>query len=161
MKIKLRTSQNIHTRDVKRLSDSLGNDPNAHEQFQFSVTNPHNCVVYKMAPYTVDATLVVQHVLTAVSVNLYALSVDEDHRGWLFMLPVQGHVFTVSSGIIYVKSDLQQMRHELTKSIRTIENDVKSIEPEVYLPHSDFNILGLRQGDIVFVARNATHVVTQ
>jgi hypothetical protein len=161
MKIRVQTTEKLTNNEIKRLGSSLSDDFENEPLQCFNVVPASNCCTLKLTPVSNKESLSVQHVLTVASVHLFALAVEEDHRGWCFLLPQHGNVFTTISGLIFVRPDIERLKKSFTKRIRIIDGDVKALDPEVYLPHSDFSICGLDNGAVLFVARNTTHVVTQ
>lgn len=161
MKVTIRATPGTESRDLKRLVESLAVDPRQHALNAFTVIHPHNCAILKLMDIRVEEDLLAQYVLTAATAHLFALSVGEEHRGWLFMLPQSGNVFSVPSGIIYTRSDLMRLKRDFNKRITVVEGDIQALDPDVYLPHSDFSVCGLENGAVLFVSRNGTHVVTQ
>lgn len=161
MKIKVKSAADISQGDIRRLVSSLDSDLSEYEQHTFSVMHPYNCAILKMLPISRGEDLIAQYVLSAATVSLFALSVGEEHRGWFFMLPQHGNALSVPSGVIYMRPDLARLKNEYLKRVKVVEGEIKALDPEIYLPHSDFSIYGLDAGAILFISRNSTWVVTQ
>lgn len=161
MQIKVQATENLTSGEMSRLTNSLSQDLETQPLQIFNIIHPNNCCLLKLTPIASREDITVQHVLTAATVHLFALAVDDDHRGWFFLLPQHGNMFATPSGMCYTKPDLARLKDSFTKKIRTVDSDVQALDPEVYLPHSDFSICGLDNGSVLFIARNTTHVITQ
>lgn len=159
--IKLRSTQDLPTRDMRRLMQALSQGADRYPLEQFSIAADCNVAVLKLAPILDTEEMIVQHVLTAATVQLFAMSVEDDHRGWCFVLPHSGNLVSTVSGIIYTRPDLARLKEEFAKRVRSIEGEIKALDPEVYLPHNDFSICGVDDGAVLLIARNNTTVVTQ
>lgn len=151
----------MHQRDIRRLVDSLQSDIVACDLQIFSMSHQQNCALLKTAPVQRDATLTAQFVLPAETCLLFEISSAAGHCGWLFMLPAAGDAFATSSGVIYTRPGLSKLKADYAKRVKKLEGGVKSLTPEIYLPHSDFSIYGIDHGSLLFISRNSTHVVTQ
>lgn len=161
MKIKVKASPGMTQRDIRRLVESLDGDMASCELQTFSITHPHNCAVLKTAELLPGENLVAQFVLVAATCTLFEVSSDTDHRGWLFMLPASGNTFATPSGVVYTRPELGRLKEAYLKRVRVVEGDMRALDPEIYLPHSDFSIYGIDSGALLFISRNSTHVVTQ
>ena len=161
MQIKVQATEKLTSGQMQRLTNSLSHDLETHPLQIFNIIHPNNCCLLKLVPIASREDITVQHVLTAATVHLFALAVEDDHRGWFFLLPQHGNMFATPSGMVYSKPDMARLKDSFGRKTRVVDNDVKALDPEIYLPHSDFSICGLDNGSILLIARNTTHVITQ
>lgn len=161
MRLSVFVTQELSISNQKRLQNSFTvYDPTIPID-SFNLLDPYNCVLFKMAPINSDDHLTLQHVLNTAGIGLFAITIAEDHRGWFFLLPQYGHVLVTKTGILYMQPNFIVEREQYRKMERQIDKNVMGLDPEVYLPHSDFSIFGIDNGAMLLVARNTTTVVTQ
>lgn len=125
----------------------------------FTPTSESGVGILRLSPYPVAgvSALFVMHLN---GMSLYGLvTPSEVAVGWAFVMP-KGNTVIINNGMVYVTALFNNRKVDIEKKARKIGN-MKGIDPEIYMSHNDFCIMGVDEGSILLIARNQTNVMTQ
>lgn len=115
--------------------------------------------ILRLSPYPAKdvSALFVMHIN---GMSLYGLVTSSEVAiGWVFVMP-KGDTVIINNGIVYVTPLFNNRKGDIEKKARKIGN-MKGIDPEIYMSHNDFCIMGIDSGSVLLIARNQTNVMTQ
>lgn len=121
----------------------------------------YNTVSLLEQPIETD-DLSIAYVLEVESIYVFTISEFEVVKGWLFVFPREGKVFTLNNGIFYMKVGFDTIRRSSQKLVEEVENsDLRKINTEIIFSQNMFSILKSPNESLLFVVRDATYVMTQ